>query len=110
MFLHLFQSYRISRKTKNCLNLVVFQSCDKKHPDFFPESKVLCNGNFVMCTGGSLDEYSVDLWSGNHPYFQGTSNTVVFDEGQVTRFNRRFAGLEDLADFQTFFEDNDDPC
>lgn len=28
---------------------------------------------------------AVDIWSGNHPYFQGNTSTVVTDEGRVNR-------------------------
>merc|ERR1712216_109104 len=64
------------------------------HPTFYPEAKVYCNGEMVMTLGGSQEKYIVDLWSGNHPFIQGASNTVVVDEGQVNRFKKRFAGLE----------------
>merc|ERR1712182_176116 len=71
------------------------------HPVFYPEAKVLCNGEVVVTLGGSQEEYVVDLWSGNHPFFQGATNTVVVDEGQVNRFRKRFAGLDDLSTVQT---------
>merc|ERR1711933_309370 len=67
------------------------------HPNFFPEAKVLCNGKLVMTVGGALEEYIVDLWSGNHPFFQGVSNNVIVDEGQVNRFKKKFSGLEELG-------------
>lgn len=35
----------------------------------------------------------MDIWSGNHPFFQGSNNSVVLDEGRVNKFNKRFAGL-----------------
>jgi ribosomal protein L31 len=44
---------------------------------------------------------AVDIWSGNHPFFQGVTTTVVTDEGRVNRFKRRFAGLESLAKIET---------
>merc|ERR1712224_633449 len=74
------------------------------HPEFFPEAKVLCNGKVVMKVGGSQEEYVVDLWSGNHPFFQGATSTVVVDEGQVNRFKKRFAGLGNLSTIQTVSE------
>jgi ribosomal protein L31 len=43
----------------------------------------------------------VDIWSGNHPFFQGVTTTVVTDEGRVNRFKRRFAGLDSLAKIET---------
>ncbi len=44
---------------------------------------------------------AVDIWSGNHPFFQGAANTVVTDEGSVNRFKRRYAGLESLSAVDT---------
>ena len=46
-----------------------------------------------MSTSGTRGEYVVDIWSGNHPFFQGSNNSVVLDEGRVNKFNKRFAGL-----------------
>lgn len=45
--------------------------------------------------------HAVDIWSGNHPFFQGNASTVVTDEGRVNRFKRRFAGLDSLAAVET---------
>ena len=44
---------------------------------------------------------AVDIWSGNHPFFQGVTTSVVTDEGRVNRFKRRFAGLDSLAKIDT---------
>merc|ERR1711907_681200 len=71
------------------------------HPKFFPEANVFCGGEVVMKVGGTKEKYIVDIWSGNHPFFQGANNTVVVDEGQVNRFKKRFAGLENLSTIQT---------
>lgn len=43
----------------------------------------------------------MDIWSGNHPFFQGVTTSVVTDEGRVNRFKRRFAGLDSLAKIDT---------
>lgn len=37
----------------------------------------------VLTLGGTQKEYYVDLWSGNHPFFQGQTSSVVVDEGAV---------------------------
>merc|ERR1719463_6514 len=71
------------------------------HPRFFPDAEVFCNGEVVMTVGGTKEKYVVDIWSGNHPFFQGANNTVVVDEGQVNRFKKRFAGLENLSTIKT---------
>merc|ERR1711904_759658 len=87
--------------------------CDKKryvissakkniHPDFYADARVLCRGEVVMVVGGSHKEYTVDIWSGNHPYYQnGGSNSVVVDEGQLNRFKKKFASLGKLSAVQT---------
>ena len=42
----------------------------KEQPEWFEEAKVFCNGEEVMTVGGTQAEYVVDIWSGNHPFFQ----------------------------------------
>jgi len=51
----------------------------------------------VLTTSGTRAEYTVDIWSGNHPFFQGSNSTVMLDEGRVNKFNRRFAGVSVLS-------------
>lgn len=67
------------------------------HPEWHNEAKVICNGEEVMVTSGTQGSYNVDIWSGNHPYFQGITTSVVTDEGRVNRFKRRFSGLDSLS-------------
>eukprot|EP00951_Prasinocladus_malaysianus_P041659 scaffold494384_cov19-Prasinocladus_malaysianus.AAC.1 len=71
------------------------------HPQWYEEAKVtplrpfkaadvlvVCGGEEVMSLGGTKPEYVVDIWSGNHPFFQGNTSTMVVDEGRVNRFAR----------------------
>ena len=51
----------------------------------------------MLTTSGTRAEYTVDIWSGNHPFFQGSNSTVMLDEGRVNKFNRRFAGMSVLT-------------
>ncbi len=44
---------------------------------------------------------AVDIWSGNHPFYQGASGSVVTDEGSVNRFKRRYEGLGSLSKVMT---------
>ena len=45
---------------------------------------MLLNGEEVVRMGGTRAEYNVDIWSGNHPFYQGnTGSTVVIDEDQA---------------------------
>jgi len=71
------------------------------HPEFYPEAKVFCNGEEVISMGGTQTEYVVDIWSGNHPYYQGAGGAVVVDEGRVNRFQRRYGNLGFLSNVET---------
>ena len=54
------------------------------HPEWHGEAKVICNGVEVMTVGGTKPVYNVDIYSGNHPFYQGNAKTsMVIDEGQV---------------------------
>jgi len=68
------------------------------HPEYFSEAKVFCNGVEVMTLGGTRKEYVVDIYSGNHPFYQGTNSMMISDEGQLNKFKNKFAGLEDLLE------------
>jgi len=35
------------------------------HPKWYPDAKVICNGEVVMSTGSTQPELHVDVWSGN---------------------------------------------
>jgi ribosomal protein L31 len=92
------------------------------HPKFYPEAKarraaagwaagrarggaradplpvlaqIFCNGVEVMACGGTKPEYIVDVWSGNHPFYQGNKSTMVIEDGRVNRFNKMYADLAD---------------
>ena len=47
------------------------------HPKWYPDAKVICNGEVVMTTGSTKPELHVDVWSGNHPFFTGTQKIPV---------------------------------
>ncbi len=59
------------------------------HPTWYPEAKVICNGEVVMTTGSTQEEIHVDVWSGNHPFFTGTQK-ILDTEGRVDRFMRKY--------------------
>ena len=59
------------------------------HPTWYPEAKVICNGEVVMTTGATQPEIQVDVWSGNHPFFTGTQK-ILDTEGRVDRFMRKY--------------------
>ena len=66
------------------------------HPTWYPDAKVICNGEVVMTTGSTQPEINVDVWSGNHPFFTGTQK-ILDTEGRVDRFMRKYgmAGASD---------------
>merc|ERR1712017_68558 len=67
------------------------------HPEFHQGSKVICNGEEVFTVSGTKKEYVVDVWSGNHPfYLNGQGGAMILDDERITKFNKKFAGLDDL--------------
>ena len=59
------------------------------HPEWYPEAKVYCNGEVVMTVGATKPEMSVDVWSGNHPFYTGNQK-IIDTEGRVERFLRKY--------------------
>ena len=59
------------------------------HPTWYPDAKVICNGEVVMTTGSTPPELNVDVWSGNHPFYTGTQK-ILDTEGRVDRFMRKY--------------------
>ncbi|GFE71614.1 50S ribosomal protein L31 [Chroococcus sp. FPU101] len=66
---------------------------DNIHPTWYPEAKVICNGEVVMTTGSTQPEIHVEVWSGNHPFFTGTQK-IIDAEGRVDRFLRKYGMVE----------------
>ncbi|MGB5593105.1 MAG: 50S ribosomal protein L31 [Crocosphaera sp.] len=60
------------------------------HPTWYPEAKVICNGEVVMMVGSTQPEINVEVWSGNHPFYTGTQK-IIDTEGRVDRFQKRYA-------------------
>lgn len=69
------------------------------HPTWYPDAKVICNGEVIMTTGSTHPELHVDVWSGNHPFYTGTQK-ILDTEGRVDRFMRKYgmASPEAAAD------------
>ena len=59
------------------------------HPKWYPDAKVICNGEVVMTTGSTKPELHVDVWSGNHPFFTGTQK-ILDTEGRVDIFMKKY--------------------
>ncbi|MFN2106371.1 MAG: 50S ribosomal protein L31 [Candidatus Promineifilaceae bacterium] len=65
------------------------------HPQWYPEAKVIVEGEVVMTVGSTVPEISVEIWSGTHPFYTGTQR-LLDTEGQVDRFMRRLQRREEL--------------
>lgn len=62
----------------------------------------MLNGQEVMSLSGTKEVYNVDIYSGNHPFYQGSnSGPLILDEGQLNKFKKRFSNLEELSDIPT---------
>ena len=59
------------------------------HPQWFPNTKVYCDGQLVMIVGSTKAELNVDIWSGNHPFYTG-SQRIIDTEGRVERFLKKY--------------------
>lgn len=49
-----------------------------------------------MTLGGVKPVYNVDIYSGNHPFYQGVKTSMVIDEGQLNKFKKRYFDDDDL--------------
>jgi large subunit ribosomal protein L31 len=65
------------------------------HPTWYPDAKVICNGEVVMTVGSTRPELHVEIWSGNHPFYTGQQR-LVDTEGQVERFLKRLQRREEI--------------
>ena len=64
-------------------------------PKWYPDAKVLVEGEVVMTVGSTQPEINVEIWSGTHPFYTGTQR-LLDTEGQVDRFMRRLQRREEL--------------
>ena len=65
------------------------------HPEWYPEAKVICNGEEIMTVGATKPILHVEIWSGNHPFYTGQQR-LVDTEGQVERFIKRLERREEI--------------
>ena len=85
-------------KPLNTQNVNLIMPKPEIHPKWYPEAKVICNGEVVMTTGSTQPELHVDVWSGNHPFFTGTQK-ILDTEGRVDRFMKKYGmGSADESD------------
>jgi len=67
------------------------------HPKWYPDAKVLVNGEVVMTVGSTLPELRIEIWSGTHPFYTGTQR-LIDTEGQVDRFLKRLKRREEIQE------------
>ncbi len=65
------------------------------HPEWYPDAKVIVEGEVVMTVGSTVPQISVEVWSGTHPFYTGTQR-LVDTEGQVDRFMRRLQKRQEI--------------
>ena len=81
---------------------------DKIHPKWYPDAKVIVEGEVVMTVGATKPELNVEIWSGTHPFYTGTQR-LLDTEGQVDRFMRRLRKREEMREMQEVQEERRDP-
>jgi large subunit ribosomal protein L31 len=78
------------------------------HPQWYPDAKVIVEGEVVMTVGSTQPELRVEIWSGTHPFYTGTQR-LVDTEGQVDRFMKRLQRREELQASQEKKEEKRSP-
>jgi len=59
------------------------------HPQWFPQTPILCDGKPLCFIGSTRRELQIDMWLGNHPFYNDT--TVMIDsEGRVEKFMKKY--------------------
>ncbi len=69
------------------------------HPEWYPDAKVIVDGEVVATVGSTQPEIRVEIWSGTHPFYTGTQR-LLDTEGQVDRFMRRLQRREEYKKVQ----------
>lgn len=78
------------------------------HPEWYPDAKVIVDGEVVMTVGSTKPEIRVEVWSGTHPFYTGTQR-LVDTEGQVERFLKRLQRREEMLLEQEEVEEKESP-
>jgi large subunit ribosomal protein L31 len=66
------------------------------HPKWYPDAKVVHDGEVIMTVGSTQPELTVEIWSGNHPFYTGQQR-LVDTEGQVERFMKRLQRRQEMG-------------
>jgi large subunit ribosomal protein L31 len=65
------------------------------HPKWYPDAKIIHDGEVIMTVGSTQPELTVEIWSGNHPFYTGQQR-LVDTEGQVERFVKRLQRRQEM--------------
>ncbi|GAB5353096.1 hypothetical protein AAMO2058_000008900 [Amorphochlora amoebiformis] len=74
------------------------------HPEFHEQVPVFCNGEEVYKISGTADKYVVDIWSGNHPFYQDGGGMIVKAD-RIDKFKNRFEGMDEMFGGELSAED-----
>lgn len=58
------------------------------HPEYY-KTQVFCDSKLILEVGGTKKELTVEVWSGNHPFYTGSQKTLD-SLGIVDKFERRY--------------------
>jgi large subunit ribosomal protein L31 len=61
----------------------------KIHPNWFKDTKVMCDGKPLCLVGSTKKELQIDVWLGNHPFYTD-SQVLVDSEGRVEKFMKKY--------------------
>jgi large subunit ribosomal protein L31 len=75
------------------------------HPEWF-NTKIFCDGKLILEVGSTMKELSVDIWSGNHPFYTG-SQKIIDTEGRVDKFERKYNVLAQSTTTTNNIENSD---
>jgi len=78
------------------------------HPEWYPDAKVIVNGEVVMTVGSTQPVLNVEIWSGTHPFYTGQQR-LLDTEGQVERFLKRLQRREAMLTEQEQEEEEHSP-
>lgn len=66
------------------------------HPVWNKDAKVVLNGKTIMTVGSTSEELSVEIWSGNHPFYTG-QEMLVDSDNLVEKFNKKLEKSKTLG-------------
>lgn len=61
------------------------------HPNYY-KTKIFCDGKQILEVGGTKQELTVEIWSGNHPFYTGSQKNLD-TLGTIEKFERRYKSI-----------------